>query len=95
MNQAWGWYRDKDSLKAQIEEEKANAAAERQFEQDFDRLRFRRDWREATNLSLDQEAVRRVALAREEEEAAQKAVTSIDQKMSEVVEELRKMTEEA
>ena len=95
VKQAWGWYRDKDSLKAQIEEEKANAAAEAQFEKDFDKLRFRRDWREATNLSLDQEAVRRVALAREEEEAAQKAVTSIDQKMSEVVEELRKMTEEA
>ena len=95
VKQAWGWYRDKDSLKSQIEEEKANAAAEKQFEKEFDKLRFRRDWREATNLSLDQEAVRRVALAREEEDAAQKAVTSIDQKMSDVVEELRKMTEDA
>lgn len=95
VKQAWGWYRDKDSLKSQIEEEKANAAAEKQFEKEFDKLRFRRDWREATNLSLDQEAVRRVALAREEEDAAQKAVTSIDQKMSDVVEALTKMTEEA
>lgn len=71
LSQAWGWYRDKDSLKAQIEEEKANAAAEKQFETDFDRLRRRRsDWRTADNLSLDDEAVRRVGLAREERDAA-------------------------
>ena len=71
VHQAWGWYRDKDSLKAQLEEEKTDAEAEKQFEKDFDKLKFRRDWREAKNLSLDQEAVRRVALAREEEKAAQ------------------------
>ena len=70
VRQAWGWYRDKNSLKAQLEEEKADAAAQAQFEKDFDKLRFRRDWREAKNLSLDQEAVRRVALAKEEESAA-------------------------
>lgn len=71
VRQAWGWYRDKGSLKAQLEEEKADAAAQSQFEKDFEKLRFRRDWREAKDLSLDQEAVRRVALAREEEQAAQ------------------------
>lgn len=73
VRQAWGWYRDKDSLKAQLEEEKADAAAQAQFDKDFERLRFRRNWREAKDLSLDQEAVRRVALAREEEASAQRA----------------------
>ena len=74
VDRAWGWYRDKDSLAAQLEEEKADAAAQAQFEKDFEKLRVRRDWREAKDLSLDQEAVRRVALAREEEAAAQRAV---------------------
>ena len=76
--QAWGWYRDRDSLVAQLEEERAEAAAQKQFEKDFEKLRFRRDWRTAAAygsgkmgaLSLDEEAVRRVALAREEEAAA-------------------------
>lgn len=75
VRQAWGWYRDKDSLKAQLEEEKAEAEAQKQYEKDFERLRWRRrDWRTADNLSLDDEAVRRVALAKEEEESAQQAV---------------------
>ena len=62
-----------DSLAAQIEREKSDAADRKQFEKDFEKLRFRRDWREAKDLSLDQEAVRRVALAKENEESAQKA----------------------
>lgn len=71
VRQAWGWYRDKDSLKAQIEEEKAEAAAQKQFEKDFEKLKGRRrDWRTADNLSLDEEAVRRVGVALEEERAA-------------------------
>lgn len=37
-------------------------------------LRLHRDWRTAKDLSVDQEAVRRVALAKEEETAAQKAL---------------------
>lgn len=75
VQRAWGWYRNKDSLAAQIEEEKADAEAQRQYEKDFAKLRDRRrDWRTATNLSLDDEAVRRVALAKEEEAAAQAAV---------------------
>jgi hypothetical protein len=76
--QAWGWYRDKDSLVAQLEEERAEAAAQKQFEKDFEKLKKRSDWRTAAaygsgsmrSLSLDEEAVRRVALAREEEAAA-------------------------
>ena len=68
--QAWGWYRDRDSWKAQIEEERADAKAQVQFEKDLDRLKFRRDWRTAT-LSDDDEVVRRVAFAREEKAAAE------------------------
>lgn len=75
VDRAWGWYRDKDSLRAQIEEEKADAAARAQYEKDFDKLRRQRpDWEKAKNLSLDQEAVRRVALARREEADASRAV---------------------
>ena len=75
VQKAWGWYRDKDFLAAQIAEEKADAEAQKQYEKDFEKLRDRRrDWRTATNLSLDDEAVRRVALAKEEEAAAQLAV---------------------
>lgn len=73
--QAWGWYRDKEGFKAQLEEEKDEAAARKQFDKDFDRLQFRkRDWRTAKNLSLDDEAVRRVGVAMEEEAAAKRAV---------------------
>lgn len=69
--QAWGWYRDKDSLAAQIAEERADAEAQRQFAKDFERLKSRRrDWRTADDLGLDDEAVRRVGVAREEEAAA-------------------------
>lgn len=74
VDRAWGWYRDRDSLAAQLQEEKADAAAREQYERDFDRLKRQRpDWESAKNLSLDQEAVRRVALAKEEEAAAQLA----------------------
>lgn len=72
--EAWGWYRNKDSMAAQLKEEKAEAEARKQFEKDFEDLKFRRDWRTAKDLSVDEEAVRRVALAREEETAAQKAL---------------------
>lgn len=76
---AWGWYRDRDSLAAQLEEERADAAAQARFEKDFAKLRQRSDWRTAASygsggmraLSLDEEATRRVALAREEERAAE------------------------
>ena len=71
VSRAWGWYRDKDSLAAQLREEKAEAEAQKQYEKDFERLRFRRDWRDAKDLTLDQEAVRRVALAKEDEKAAE------------------------
>jgi hypothetical protein len=72
--EAWGWYKDKEAMARQIESEKADAKAQAQYEKDFEKLKWRRDWRTAKDLSVDQEAVRRVALAKEEETAAQKAL---------------------
>jgi len=89
LQQAWGWYRDKDSMAAQLEEEKADAAARKQFEKDFERLKDRRrDWRTAENLSVDDEAVRRVALAREEKEAAEKHLAEIEANTAALAEKL-------
>ncbi|MGN0851857.1 MAG: hypothetical protein ACI4Q3_00610 [Kiritimatiellia bacterium] len=97
VREAWGWYRDKDSLKAQINEEKAEAAAQKQFENDFAKLKDRRrDWRTADNLSLDDEAVRRVGLAREAEAAAQQRLDEIAENtrdLADKIEELLTMEE--
>jgi hypothetical protein len=76
--QAWGWYRDPASFKKQLEEEKAQKAAEKQFEKDADRLSRRGDWRSTTRLSDSEEAVRRVVLAREEQKAAERALLAIE-----------------
>ncbi len=84
--QAWGWYRNKDSLKAQLEEEKANADAERQFAKDAASLTRRGGWRDAKNLSLEDEAVRRVVLAREEEKAASATLKAIEENTAELAE---------
>lgn len=89
LQQAWGWYRDKDSMAAQIQEEKADAAARKQFEKDFERLKDRRrDWRKAENLSVDDEAVRRVALAREEKEAAERHLAEIEKNTAALADKL-------
>lgn len=76
--QAWGWYRDPASFKKQLEEEKAQKAAEKQFDKDADRLTRRGDWRSTTRLSDSEEAVRRVVLAREEQKAAERALLAIE-----------------
>ena len=89
LQQAWGWYRDKDSMAAQIAEEKADAQARKQFEKDFERLKDRRrDWRTAENLSVDDEAVRRVALAREEKEQAERHLAEIEKNTASLAEKL-------
>ena len=70
--QAWGWYRDRDSWTKQLEEERADAEAQKQFDKDFAKLKSRfRDWRTSDRLSDDDELIRRVALAREEKAAAE------------------------
>lgn len=89
LQRAWGWYRDKDGMAAQLEEEKADAQARKQFEKDFDRLKGRRrDWRTAEDLSVDDEAVKRVALAREEKEAAEKHLAEIEKNTAELATKL-------
>lgn len=77
LSTAWGWYRDQSRMQAVIDEQKAQAAAEVQWQKDFDRLKsFRRDWRTAEfgSLSASDEAVRQVAFAKEEKAAADRAV---------------------
>jgi hypothetical protein len=74
--QAWRWYRDPESFRAQLEEEKAEAAAQVQFEKDSDRLRRMTNWR-SRSLGAEQEAVRRVIFAREEERQAEQALLKI------------------
>lgn len=79
--QAWGWYRDPEAFKKQLQEEKDNADAEESFKKDFESLKERQkyegeDWRTA-ELSDDYESVRRVALAREEEDKAKKSLEEI------------------
>lgn len=89
LQQAWSWYRDKDSMAAQLEEEKAEAAAQKQYEKDFQKLRDRRrDWRTAENLSVDDEAVRRVALAREEKEKAERHLEEIEKNTADLAEKI-------
>lgn len=77
--QAWGWYRDPESFKRQLAEEKANAGAEKQYAKDFDRLNNRSDWRTTKRLTDSEESVRRVALAREEQTKAQQALIAIEE----------------
>ena len=89
LQRAWGWYRDKDSMAAQLAEEKEDAQARKQYEKDFERLKSRRrDWRTAENLSVDDEAVRRVALAREEKEAAERHLAEIEKNTADLAAKL-------
>lgn len=77
LSTAWGWYRNQSQMQDVIDEQKAQAMAEAQWAKDFERLKFRRsDWRTAEfgSLSASDEAVRQVALAKEEKEAADRAV---------------------
>lgn len=89
LQQAWGWYRNKESMAAQMAEEKADAEARKQYEKDFEKLKDRRrDWRTAENLSVDDEAVRRVALAKEEKEAADKHLAEIEKNTADLAAKL-------
>lgn len=77
---AWGWYKDKDSMQKKIDDVLEQRAAEAQWEKDFQKLKdHRRDWRDVEfgKLSAEEEAVRQVAFAKEEEKAAQIALDEI------------------
>lgn len=91
LSQAWSWYRNQDSMQSAIDEQKAQAAAEIQWEKDFARLKaFRKDWRTADfgSLSAADESVRQVALAKEEKEAADKAVIETAENTRELADKL-------
>lgn len=91
--EAWGWYRDRRSMAAQLREERADAKAQEQYDKDFKRLSRRRNWREATNLSVRDEAVRRVAIAKEEEAAAKKAAIETAENTKKAAEKLQELSE--
>lgn len=91
LSQAWGWYRDQSSMQAAIDEHKAQAAAEVQWQKDFERLKsFKRDWRTADfgSLSAADEAVRQVAFAKEEKAAADRAVIETAENTRELADKL-------
>lgn len=87
----WGWYRDRDAWAAQLDDERANAEAEKQFEKDFGKLKDKhRDWRTA-KLSDNDELVRRVAISREEKAQAEEYARTTAEawaQMSECVERI-------
>lgn len=97
-SQAWGWYRDRDSWAAQLQEERAEAEAQKQFDKDFDRLRrFRSDWRTSNRLSDEDELIRRVALAREEKAAAEeyaKVTAEATQRAADALDAIQQVMEE-
>lgn len=94
LSTAWGMYRDQSRMQAAIDEAKAQAAAEVQWQKDYERLKtWRRDWRTAEfgSLSAADEAVRQVAFAKEEKAAADRAVIETAENtrnLSEKLEEL-------
>lgn len=89
LQQAWYWYRNKDAMAAQIEEEKADKEAQKQYEIDFEKLKDKhRDWRDAEDLTVDEEATRRVALAKEEKEAAEKHLAEIEKNTADLAKKL-------
>lgn len=91
LSTAWGWYRDKTQMQAVIDEKKAQAAAEVQWQKDFERLKtWRRDWRTAEfgSLSAADEAVRQVAFAKEEKAAADRAVLETAENTRDLAEKL-------
>ena len=93
VEKAWGWYKDKSTMQTAIDEYKEQKAAETQWAKDFEKLKSkRRDWRdiEFGQLSAEEEAVRQVALAKEEEQAAQKA---LDELVAQAEEQTAKLNE--
>jgi hypothetical protein len=74
----WSWYKDKTAWKGELQAEREDAAAQVQFRKDAERLQGKFQWR-TSNLSDEEEIVRRVLFAREEEAAARQALLQIEQ----------------
>lgn len=91
---AWTWYRDPTKMQAWIDDKVEQREAEARFDKDFQRLqdkwRTHGGWRdvEIGKMSAEEEAVRQVALAKEEEQAAQKALDAIEQNTRDLAEKL-------
>lgn len=77
VQQTWGWYKDPDSWQRQLAGERQDTAAQEQFAKDAARLQNRYQWR-TTKLGDQEEVVRRVIFAREEEQAARQALLQIE-----------------
>ena len=78
-------------MQAVIDEQKAQQMAEQQWAKDFEKLKSRhRDWRdiEFGKLSASDEAVRQVALAKEEKAAADRAVIETAENTRELADKL-------
>lgn len=93
VSQAWGWYKNKDSMQREIDAYTQQKAAEKQFEKDFERLKRKygsTGWRdmEMGKLSVEDEATRQVALAKENEQQAAKALDEIAENTRELAEKL-------
>ncbi len=90
--EAWGWVRDTDAMRAQLEEEEESAKAEKKFQKDFARLKeIYPNWKTAQNLSARREAVRRLALAREEEDKAKKDEEQARKNIKKIAENTEKL----
>lgn len=82
VQKAWGWYKDTDSMQKEIDDYKEQKKAEEQWAKDYAKLQDKYGKRalhrmEFGELSANEEAVRQVALAKEREQAAQKALDEI------------------
>lgn len=96
--QAWGWYRDKDSFRDQLAEEKAQAEAEAQFAREAAALQDRRERASRSMfgdrgmaLSEGEQVVQRVLAARAEEAEAAGALVRIEENtrnLSDIMEKL-------
>jgi hypothetical protein len=91
--QAWGWVNDPKAFKAQLASEKQQAKAEAKFEKDAERVKGLQDWR-TRKLSDKDEAVRRMMLAKEDQQKAEDQLQQIQRHVANL-EQIRKDLQKA
>lgn len=90
--QAMAWFRDPQSFRAALREERDAAKAEDKFQRDFARLKKAvPNWETAAKLTRNQEVVRRLALARRDEKAAAKRLDEIAKNTKDLAAELGRL----
>lgn len=90
--QAMAWFRDPQSFRAALREERDAAKAEDKFQRDFARLKKAvPNWETAAKLTRNQEVVRRLALARRDEKAAAKRLDEIAKNTKDLSAELGRL----